>query len=443
MKIRHIIFIFSLVFSSITIADDGESTTATGQGTGDASSKLTEYFMYFGQYIGYDFTQQPPSILPVTLFNATAEQNLLSSLVSTFFSALPVNAIQADYKSFVPDGTADASLNSFANTTFSNYSTPSTGSSSGTVSANLLIDQQAYQNDPVSQSLLNILSTPSRTNDATCVTCIGTGCNPLCQTSVVNNVIGPLPQATDFYTTTYNASIIGQLNANSLIAPLLYSTTSNTSTTQSSGASGQSQTSTNNGLQAQNQLDLAANFIRYVISSTNPLSLPTYDDYASAYTAAMEVDSSGNPTTQALDQKAVIASYLSSLRTYAAQSSVGISNLYAMLSRRIPQSTGSETAPTSEALNEYRMATWRITPSSSTDSSKAQWIEQLNTATPAAVQKEMAILLAEINYQLYLNRQEQERLILTSTMILLQSRNAPVSTLTTSRSTAPSEASGS
>ena len=72
------------------------------------------------------------------------------------------------------------------------------------------------------------------------------------------------------------------------------------------------------------------------------------------------------------------------------------------------------------------MATWRLfSPSEGSN----QWLNQINTASTTTIQKEMAILLAEINYQLYLTRQQQERLLLTNTMLLIQSTkgNAPQS----------------
>lgn len=44
----------------------------------------------------------------------------------------------------------------------------------------------------------------------------------------------------------------------------------------------------------------------------------------------------------------------------------------------------------------------------------------MQTASPGTIQKEQLSLLAEINYQLYLNRQMQERILLTNSILLLQ-----------------------
>ena len=91
-----------------------------------------------------------------------------------------------------------------------------------------------------------------------------------------------------------------------------------------------------------------------------------------------------------------------------------------MLSKRLPQSTGgSGSAATSQALNEFTMATWRLY--NPAGGANTQWLSEINQASPTTVQKEMVTLLAEINYQLYLTRQQQERLLLTNTMLLLLS----------------------
>jgi intracellular multiplication protein IcmX len=64
------------------------------------------------------------------------------------------------------------------------------------------------------------------------------------------------------------------------------------------------------------------------------------------------------------------------------------------------------------------MATRRLF---NTDPSQpSQWLTQINSSSPATVQKEMVALLAEINFQLYLNRQQEERLLLTNSMLLLR-----------------------
>ena len=126
---------------------------------------------------------------------------------------------------------------------------------------------------------------------------------------------------------------------------------------------------------------------------------------------------------QANAQK-TLTSYFTNLRIFAAQSSVGVSNLYYILSRRMPQNTGSEATPavTSQAISEFNMASKRLlNPDMSVNN---QWLSKLDEASPATVQKEIAALLAEMNYQMYLDRQIQERILLTNSIMLIQNTKA-------------------
>ncbi len=432
-KIKTIMLLASLCLGPMPASAD------TSQYSADEQNSLKQYFENFGLYIGYDFSQPPSSSSSVPAptnallpFTASNEQPMLSGLVALFFGAIPVNEVQSDYALFVPTSSSLAStINTYANITFPSYST---ANSSSAVSVNNLIDQQTYQTDPVSQYVLNILSTPTTTSNTACSTCVGSSCNPLCQMSVMSNVVGSVPQPTQYYTTSYNDPFLSELNANSLIAPLMYSTsTISTQTASSSGGTTtqSSSSSTNPGLVAASQTESAENFIRFASGSVVPPDLPSYSSYNSLYTTSLQTDSSDNPTSQALQAQVALTQYLAQLRIFAAQTSVVMSNLYAILARRIPQtlSGSSSGSQTSTALSEFQMATWRILPESSSStstSSSSQWIEQINQASPITVQKEMAILLAEINYQLYLSRQQQERILLTNSMLLLQTIQKPL-----------------
>ena len=138
----------------------------------------------------------------------------------------------------------------------------------------------------------------------------------------------------------------------------------------------------------------------------------------------MTINSSASSRASKEAALAELDKYFASVREYAAKSSVAVGNLYYILSKRIPQ-TPSQNEPsanaTSQALSEMSMATRRMYDPEAVSAEKPQWLAQINTASPATVQKEMAILLAEINYQLYLNRQQEERLLLTNSLLLIQS----------------------
>lgn len=140
---------------------------------------------------------------------------------------------------------------------------------------------------------------------------------------------------------------------------------------------------------------------------------PTNDDgsYAS------DVDAN-----DVMNAKVALAKYLLGLRVYAAKASVPIGNLYYILSKRMPQestsSDGSSSSSSSQALNEFKMATWRLYDPNKQNTD--QWVQKINSSSAATVQKEVAILLSEISYQMYLSRQEQERLLLTESMVMMQ-----------------------
>ncbi|KTD66544.1 Intracellular multiplication protein IcmX [Legionella santicrucis] len=415
--------------------------------------ELVQYLQNWGQYIGYDITQSPANTvqnfsLSQTLLNLTTTQLAQVSLFYTYLGAIPFNSLNSsNFGQFVPtDINSAGTINPYANATFQDYSSQS---STG-IGVNPLIDQTASQastqgiatnssqiSDPVSQSVLNILGTPDYSY---CMSYDGTSwdqnCNYLTEAVVSDNVIGTLPDATTFFSYNYIQQFLGQLNSNSLTAPLLY-------TTQSQGASGGTGGSTGNntaqGLTADNQAQQASNFIRYVTGGAVPIKLPAWKDYYNLYAQASA--QSNSPTVTPMQQhqsQATLSRYLANLRTYAAQNSVGVSNLYYILSKRLPQTPKQpltnyvqipSSPQTSQALNEFNMATWRIfNPTNTTQSGETtgqsgntQWISQINNASSVTVEKEIAILLAEINYQMYLDRQVHERLLLTNTILLMQS----------------------
>lgn len=429
----------ALCFTAFSAAAE-DASTYNEQQMSSSLQELVQYIQYWGQYVGYDVTQPPQKInqnfnFSQTLINLTTTQLAQVSLFYTYLGAIPVNSLSAQ---FLPTEVSSSSLlNPYANATF--QSDNSVYATSG-ASVNALIDQtnqsgQSGQNqsnqstespDPVSQAIINIVGTPDYSY---CMSYDGSSwdqnCTYLTETLVSDNVIGTLPDATTFFSYSYIQQFLGQLTSNSLTAPLMYGTDSSKGST-SNGA----------GLTAENQAQQAANFIRYVSGSVAPIKLPNWKQYDTLYGQAIASSTSTTVTPvqqhQAQDQ---LSRYLANLRTYAAQNSVGMSNLYYILSKRLPQTPKEATTnyvqipsspPSSEALNEFNMATWRIFSAPSQSGQQGQsgntlWINQINNSSAATVQKEMAVLMAEMNYQLYLNRQVQERILLTNTILLLQS----------------------
>lgn len=409
------------------IADDSLNQYGSQQ-TATNTQNLVQYLLNLGGYLGYNLTQSPTAnnaTVSQTLLNATATQVLETYMFNTFLGAIPVNATLAQ---FLPaDGGIPnaAALNAFANNVFNTQNYSNTQAQQGTVSVSPAIDQPTFQQEPVSQAVLNILTTP---DVSYCITYDGSawqGCSNVGGSSttilpasgVTSNIVGPLPSTYQFYTYQYNQQLIGQLNSNTLTAPLLYATQN---TSGNNGTSSSNPNNQNTGLNAQSQAQQAANFVRYVSGAVTPIQLPKLQTYDTLYTQA-QVKPGATPTVQQVQAQSTLDNYFTTLRTYAAQYSVGVSNLYFIMSKRLPQNQSgtSQSTPSSQALSEFNMATWRLfNPDMSQNN---QWLSQINNASPATVQKEIAALLAEMNYQMYLDRQIQERMLLTNSVMLLKS----------------------
>ena len=417
MKLMYRLMLTSLlVTSTLSMTARADDSGNYGQQPNDDTHTLVKYLLNLGAYFGYDLktAASQNGVSPSQqLLDEKAITTPQLSLYDTLLGALPVDTVSASLMQFVPNDNNSiyASLNVFANTTFKTpaYETPA--AQQGTLSVSNLIDQQNYQQDPVTQAVLNILNTPDST---VCMTNTldkwVDNCSILNGSLVTENVIGPLPGPTQFYSADYNTKFISQLNSNTLLSPMLYSTSTGGSDTSSSP-----QPSTQQGLPAQSQLQQAANFIRYATGAVSPLALASAPDYNKIYSAAIST------TSDTLTQKkaqATLSTYLASLRIYAAQTSVGFSNLYYILSKRMPQKMLNDQV-SSQALSEFTMATWRLF-NPQTNAPNKQWAAQIQQASPASVQKEMVMLLAEMNYQLYLNRQQEERMLLTESILLMQ-----------------------
>ncbi|HAU1319380.1 TPA: type IV secretion protein IcmX [Legionella pneumophila] len=454
------------LFCFTTLSVFAQPADPSGQQTSTNTSNLVTYLTNLGKYLGYDITQSNKAPNPPysQLFNSNVAQLIQNYAYNTFLGAIPVDAMSQSLMNFVTNNVQGNSLiNNLANNTFKyqNFSSPSSGAD-GKITANGLIDQSTtsaqaptpsgifsalpiptsgtYLSDPVSQAVFNILGTPDYSF------CMDNeqkswlpNCNLMYQNLVMQNVIGTIPPAQTsgstpaFYSYKYNQPLISQLNSNSLIAPLLLDTSA-------------SQSGQDSGLKAQSQAQQALNFIRYASAQVTPPSLPKLSAYSELWNqATAKPNSAGYNEVQQKQAAATLSSYFNNLRVYAAQTSVGVSNLYYILSKRLPQNmSGDQNNPnvTSQALNEFNMATRRLfdpTASNTPGQPNQQWIKQINDASPATVQKEIAVLLAEINYQMYLDRQIQERILLTNSIMLLQNLKAAQPTADFSSQGSPSE----
>lgn len=440
------------VLPSLLLAATTSAFASDNNPTDEPMSRLATYLLNLGQYLGYNIQISPTdpnnssSVASVsqTMLSLAKMQSVENYLINTFLGAFPINTAGQNQLLFVPSTAPGgyANINAYANYTFTNP-TAYNSTSPEQISVSSLIDQPTYQADPVSQAVLNTLGTPDYsyclTNDGTAVATCSYPTTVFNQDQVMANVIGNIPDTQTYFSYSYNQPVLAQLNVNTLMGPLMYSSTNSNSSSTSSGSG--NATNQNQGLVATNPAQQAANFIRYATGAVAPVSLPNRNEYDTLYTKALN---QGNAYT-ALDQQqaqASLTAYLANLRIFAAQTSVGVSNLYYILAKRMPQNQTATSSgqQTSQALSEFTMATWRLyNPDQSTNT---QWLTQINQASAATVQKEIAGLLAEINYQLYLTRVQQERLLLTNSILLLQNARSAQPSASLSTAAPSSSASG-
>ena len=414
---QHLLATGLLLLSLIggAYADDTFTANPSAPPPPDNNQQLQQYIKALGDYLGYDLDQDVTPyayMLDPTYSIASAGLQILDA----FFGAIPVNS---SYTPFTSNNTYQA-FNDRSNILFTNYNTPNGGDVSVISGLDEPTSQSAYQNDPVTQAIFNIVGTP---NTSTCSSDpVSGGLQCLNQNEVMQKVLqdiadsnGNPPGETLYFNSDNISKYISQLNVNTLIAPLMY-----TKTPQSSN--------TSTGLPAGNQLQQAATFIRYATAAVIPSTTMSDKDYNTLWSQATQ--STDGKTSDQINNinssQNQLANYLIGQRVYAAQSSVAIRNLYGILAKRMPQDVPSSSAngktsstTTSQAFSEFQSATWRLyNPGES--SSNNQWVSLINQSSAATVQKETAILLSEINYQLYLNRQMEERILLTNSLQLIQ-----------------------
>lgn len=392
------------------------SVSGTPDDPNNPLRKLVQYVQNLGLYLGYQLQNQPTEAPSSTLLFAASTQVMQTYAINTLMGSIPVNAISSAYSQFVPNISSASVLNAWANSAFNQG-----GGAGAPLYIIPQIDQQTYQQDPVSQSILNILGTPDASscinvNPSDQTQAYSQNCKLNYENKVSVNVVGEIPDVQSFFSYQYVATFLPQLNSNTFLSPLWYSTDQATAESTSSTAA---TTTTDSGLTADNQLKAATNFIQYVSGAVAPASLAKQSTYTDLYTLAKGLTKGETPFQQQQANE-TLATYLASLRTYASQMSVGMSNLYYIFGKRLPQKQGTtaDAPQMSQALSEYNMATWRL--SQSQTQGQEAWLDKINKASSATVQKEIAILLAEINYQMYLNRQQDERLLLTQSVLLLQ-----------------------
>lgn len=406
---------------------NSSSNQDTSSGAGSSMQAIASYIMNLGGYLGYP-VETTPAAVSSTLLNEPYISNLQKESALLLLGTIPVLlSTSTSSSSTSTDPTIVAStnpnateINKHINMIFKSQT--DTQEQSAHLVKSKYIDQKlenVEQNtiDPISQNIVNRLTTDTfgacgKALTSTATQPISTeeqeNCIKRNSDAIATHVLGGVPNPQKL--PKLNTNLINQMNSNSLIAPMLYSTTSSTATAKQTH------------LTATNQVQEAENFIRYASFELAPLPQISYKNYESLY---VEATDTSQPAEIQAEKMASLSNYFVTLRSLAAQQSVAISNLYSILSKRMPQTDASTGNSTSEALNEYVMASKRLYDTNpGKDGQESQWVKNINTASSATVQKEMAVLLAEINYQLYLNRQQQERMLLTDSILIIQISHA-------------------
>jgi intracellular multiplication protein IcmX len=370
----------------------------TGCQTGSCQYKIKEILKEFASGLGIavDTKTDTPSDKPLSPLISPQISSIESSLISAFLAAFPSPfLIQAQENTPAP--TSANSLEQFVTST---------------------TQSKKEIADPISEAILNIISTSPTPAQSPSASAASKTITPADQKNdaddhckdrtcflnqiQVSDILG------DYYNRDTNHSrelSKDKLNSNILITPMLL--------TYDADKSNQ-QTSSNYSAKAKD----AKEFISYVTGM--PLKTPP----------ASTIKQYGQNAIPAVEE------YTATLRTYAARVSVGVSNLYYIFSKRLPQTfnisnlnvqnnqtEAAQPTKVSQAYMEYQMATWRLL-NSTNPSQPATWIQNINSASPASIQKEIAILLAEINYQMYLNREQQERILLANSLLVLITSNS-------------------
>jgi hypothetical protein len=175
------------------------------------------------------------------------------------------------------------------------------------------------------------------------------------------------------------------LNMDSLLGPLRYQKKQTSQGTSSSAYGEQLGANTKPG-------DYAYNFINIVTGAATPIPTLTITEYHNLKSDAARVQ------------------FVTKLRRYLALMSVGLSNFNTMLMRRMPQQGLGEKAGLPNATDasplevENYMARRRL---------GKQWRDEMEKASPLTIQRQTLYTLAELNYQLYQLRQENERILAT------------------------------
>lgn len=434
MKLTTALSIALLTISSSSLADDSNYLNP-GAPTQDSTKQLTKYFLNLGSYLG-------PWNLKETKdtkgYNSKAFDDVYDKINATilgFVSNIPLASLGTDAKLFYSMSNGSDALQEYLNQTFPNYGTATKFNKNGIEKVNALkgYDQSSFMPSPSEQNVQDLLSSPPSTISAniTSYDALSAALNKPCSDNAncvypfwqlsngggipFKNSDNPLsyPSLFQLSSGSTNQQLVPSLSFDSLVGPLVYVPNAKEDT---GGSDSDDKKSSNLGLFGKDPATQADSFIRYASGSVLPLAKPSLNDYNALIKT---ITNKSTPVAQKAAGVAQLNAYRLMLRSYAAQTSVGVSNLYHLMGKRMVNKKNNSA---SQAELEFQMATSRLASAkkSGAQDSQSDWLTNLKQATPAEVQRQTAILLAEMNYQLYLSRMSQERLLATMSVLQLQ-----------------------
>jgi intracellular multiplication protein IcmX len=484
-KLPYIISLLGLTFQATAASYQPNSTPAFSEmddinkTLNSQESILTQIetdLTNLGAYLGYKIRSAPSqNNVNDGLYNLQLTITTQFTLVQNLYATLAVSPV---YATFVANPIY-GNINSLANQVFNDANSSDSGNSSQQSSSTKSLDSQPYTPYPVAQTLQNMLSiTPDAfcfitrencseldwnsscdykytqsqfyakalgldtSNNSYLTSKLGSGkCEADSKSQLYLNQLSSVAQQLKgeiFFpkTSNYAQKLLPQLDSSMLTSPLLYNNQESSSDSGSSSSSGSSDSSSYSaefpyGLPSSNNQEAAENYVKYVTGSIlppEPAQKTELEKIAKNMYEASDISKQLNSFRE-------LSKYILGIRVYAARVSVGIQNIYEILGARkkFPNNSDDQSQASSQALNEFKMATYRLYNPSvdpnnlnlSSSQSPTTWQQMINDASPARVQKETAILLAEINYQMYLMRKQQEKLLLTNSVMLLQAATAP------------------
>lgn len=132
----------------------------------------------------------------------------------------------------------------------------------------------------------------------------------------------------------------------------------------------------------------------------------------------LDLQGASQSKLQSLRNNPNFMQYVVGIRSYVANQSLGMSNLYAIYNRHKPDpdlggKIGLHNQSLSIADAEDYLAKRRI--------ADKQWFKNMEAASPVTVLREILYVLAEIRYEMHQSRNDSERMLATLTALELQS----------------------